>query len=381
MEGTLVGVAYDAPTSSLSHASFGNGDGSGVRRLDLRSPADPGADALIGEVDGQAIRFECLLVVADGEGREQATLPVAFRDRKTSSAGAEITGSDPSGAFQVSVCRNSADGKMTFALTFELPELGSDPIVLLRALETYQALGRSHNVGLWMSESGRWASAPIILPSDIPPLPPELLPVVRVIARIRRLTGSPAVMPRHLSEEDVRMINWANALLSGNTVYGTWQKAAVIASSEEFEVIRTLSAQNGARVEIDAEQQIEVAGLRIELGRVINRVLHAVVETYSPSPSVASGLCAFTLRPGSDNRVEVELQLSEEDRANLPDGRLNTLLETYAGRWVAQDGARILFDADSPEDVIEELRRRGEIATVWRVPASKLEASARPVFA
>ncbi len=381
MEGTLVGIAYDAPISSLPHPSPGNGDGRQSVRLALSSSADPEANALIRDVNGQAIRFECLLVVADREGRERATLPVTFVDRKTSSSGAEIFGSDPSGAFSVSIRWISADGEMTISLTFELPEAGSDPVVLLRALETYQALGSSHSVGLLMTGSGRWASAPIILPSDVPTLPPELLSVVRVIARIRRLTGSPVVMPRQLSEEDLRMINWANELLSGNTVYGTWQEAAVIASSEEFEALRTLSAQNGARVEIDAEQQIEVAGQRIELGRVINRVLHAVVETDSRSPSVASGLCAFTLRPGSDNRVEVELQLSVEDRANLPDGRLNALLETYAGRWVAQDGARILFDADSPEDVIAELRRRGEIATVWRVPASKFEASARPVFA
>lgn len=186
-------------------------------------------------------------------------------------------------------------------------------------------------------------------------------------------------MPRQLSVEDAKRIGRANALLSGNAVYGTWE-ATVIASSQEFEAIWRPATEGGACIELEDEEELELEGQRIVLGRVVNRLLQAMLAD-TPPGSPDDRLIAFTLRSGSDKRVEVELRLSDEDRANLPDGRLNTLLETYAGRWVAKDGARILFDADSPEEVIEELQRRGEVATVWRVPASKVEAAARPVFA
>jgi len=44
------------------------------------------------------------------------------------------------------------------------------------------------------------------------------------------------------------------------------------------------------------------------------------------------------------------------------------LLAQYAGRWIAQDGLEIMFDADSPERVVSWLRRHDRRARVWRVP-------------
>jgi hypothetical protein len=50
------------------------------------------------------------------------------------------------------------------------------------------------------------------------------------------------------------------------------------------------------------------------------------------------------------------------------------LLSPFRGRWVAQDGLEILFDADQPEPVLRWLRRHGRTARVWLVPSSPLEA-------
>lgn len=50
------------------------------------------------------------------------------------------------------------------------------------------------------------------------------------------------------------------------------------------------------------------------------------------------------------------------------------MLESYRGRWVAQDGLEVLFDADAPEAVLRWLRRHRRQARVWRVPASPVEA-------
>ena len=49
-------------------------------------------------------------------------------------------------------------------------------------------------------------------------------------------------------------------------------------------------------------------------------------------------------------------------------------LAPYQGRWVAQDGLEVLFEADGPEAVVRWLRRHGRTARVWRVPSSPVEA-------
>jgi hypothetical protein len=50
-----------------------------------------------------------------------------------------------------------------------------------------------------------------------------------------------------------------------------------------------------------------------------------------------------------------------------------SLLAQFPGRWVAQEGLDVLFDADTPEAVLQWLRRHGRSARVWRVPWSPAE--------
>lgn len=52
------------------------------------------------------------------------------------------------------------------------------------------------------------------------------------------------------------------------------------------------------------------------------------------------------------------------------DGAEADLLARFSGRWVAQQGLDILFDAESPQAVVRWLRRHNRVARVWRVPAS-----------
>ncbi len=61
----------------------------------------------------------------------------------------------------------------------------------------------------------------------------------------------------------------------------------------------------------------------------------------------------------------------------IPEPRHGTeaaVLRPYLGRWIAQDGLEVLFDAESPQEVVRWLRRNGLSATVWRVPATSTEA-------
>ncbi len=60
-------------------------------------------------------------------------------------------------------------------------------------------------------------------------------------------------------------------------------------------------------------------------------------------------------------------------RLGLSTGEDNRL-ENYLGRWVAQVGSDVVYVADDPESVTRWLRRHGQRARVWRVPASPEDA-------
>jgi len=64
----------------------------------------------------------------------------------------------------------------------------------------------------------------------------------------------------------------------------------------------------------------------------------------------------------------------ERSAAGPQGGAEAALLTPFRGRWVAQDGLDVLFDADRPEAVLQWLRRHRRSARVWLVPSSPLEA-------
>jgi len=54
-------------------------------------------------------------------------------------------------------------------------------------------------------------------------------------------------------------------------------------------------------------------------------------------------------------------------------GAESRALAPYVGRWIAQDGLEILYDAGSPEEVARWLLRHRRRARVWRVPGTPAE--------
>ena len=77
-------------------------------------------------------------------------------------------------------------------------------------------------------------------------------------------------------------------------------------------------------------------------------------------------------------RVGFQVERRHARHATTPDppptsGAEARALTPYIGRWVAQDGAEILYDADTPEAVAAWLGRHGRRARVWRVPGSPAE--------
>jgi hypothetical protein len=57
-----------------------------------------------------------------------------------------------------------------------------------------------------------------------------------------------------------------------------------------------------------------------------------------------------------------------------------SMVEPYAGRWVAQSGTKIVSSGDSSRAVANAVRASGHLATVWRVanPQEPLDVSTGP---
>lgn len=64
----------------------------------------------------------------------------------------------------------------------------------------------------------------------------------------------------------------------------------------------------------------------------------------------------------------IPLPRDPETTNRPPHGTEAALLEPFMGRFIAQDGLEVLYDSDSPYDVVRWLRKHGLRATVWRVP-------------
>ena len=61
-------------------------------------------------------------------------------------------------------------------------------------------------------------------------------------------------------------------------------------------------------------------------------------------------------------------QVVTDPSAGPHGGAEAAILEQFRGRWVAQDGSVVLYDADRVDAVINWLRRNGLRARVWQVP-------------
>jgi len=68
-------------------------------------------------------------------------------------------------------------------------------------------------------------------------------------------------------------------------------------------------------------------------------------------------------------RVGAAPPLARRPGVGPHDGSEAALLGQYRGRWVAQDGLTVLFDAPDPGEVVRWLRRHRRRARVWQVPA------------
>lgn len=143
----------------------------------------------------------------------------------------------------------------------------------------------------------------------------------------------------------------------------------------------TIATVAGTTLEFDPD---EVRRVACELDPEPIRIHFVVIDgrRYPPKQvlAAAAGLdrADFTThqarsvlrRLGFGVHRQSDTTTSEAPSTDRPHGgREAAALASYTGRWVAQQGQRVVHDADSPQDVVSWLRRHGQTARVWQVPS------------
>lgn len=311
------------------------------------------------------------LIITDRRGRRQVSLPVNFDRRVQGESAVSLLGSGAAGAFLVSLDAKLPPAGVRMRFRFA-PHSKSTPEDLGRVITWFEALAADRQLGLWMSDRGRWGVRPDPIPGDHPRVPDDYARAVHALARIQQRSGVTFHMPAEIDDDDARSISVTDALVTGKTVSGRWTDASI---EDDPQLLRLLEdSEHGVMLEFKTTHHVRLGSTEIPIGEVEYRFLQVRHAERDAKQHV------IRLVPGENDRFEVRLVGVAE--AERPDGSTNwvpsAMLEPFAGRWIAQSGTHVILSAESFVEAAEKVRTRGRLATVWRVPGSAEEAEALP---
>lgn len=318
---------------------------------------------------GESPFLKAELVITDRRGRRQASLPVDFDRRVQGESAVSLLGAGAVGAFLVSLDAKLPPEGVRMRFRFA-PHSKSTPEELSQVISWFEALAPDRQLGLWMSDRGRWGIGPDLIPGNHPRVPDDYARAVHALARIQQRSGVTFHMPEEIDDEDARSISVTDALVKGKTVSGRWTDASI---DEDPQLLRLLEdSEHGVMLEFKTTHHLRLGSKDIPIGEIEYRFLQVLHAEHDPHQHI------IRLVPGENDRFEVRLVgVAEVERA---DGATNwvptAMLEPYAGRWVAQSGTQVILSAESFGEAAERVRARGRLATIWRVPGSTEEAEA-----
>jgi hypothetical protein len=322
----------------------------------------------------EQISHACDLVVTDASGGVIASLALSLTERVRIGQTTSIKGSDASTSLALTVSSEIPPTSVRLRIQFH-PAPDASPRSLLPPIEFLEALRPDRLLGLRLTEVGSWAAAPEPIPADHPTLPVGYGNTVRALARLQRRAHVEFPMPSEISEEDVQEILQGLRLVDGGTITGTWSDATMVMDAEGADLLREQSSPHGAMLEFTSEVVATVAGHDLPLGLAGYRFAQVLVADELPEETTA-GEHAVRLQPGRNNQFEISLLAPDSEQSVEQGQPPASVLERYAGMWIAQRGVRIIAGHESREELLRSLRSTGERATVWRVPSSRDEAEA-----
>lgn len=317
--------------------------------------------------------LQCELVALDERGRRRAALPVVFDRWVDTGQRRSLLGSDPSGSLRLTLRLRPSAGETYLGYTFK-PAPSASPSQLASIIRWFEEARPGRRSGLWDEARRSWLLGPDPVPEAPPGLAKGYVDVVKALARIERRAEVLLTVPRTITAELARDIEIADRLVQGTSVTGTWTEAQLDEDPEMRDLMR--DAEHGAMVQFVAEYHLRLPDQAIFLGETEQTLHHARLSSQD------AGEGPVILEPGGQNTTE--LVLVHVPSRTHDDGSTAwvpaAMLEPYAGRWVAQSGTTILASGRERAEVLDALRARGALATVWKVPDTGVDGGGAEVL-
>jgi hypothetical protein len=288
-------VVIDAP-AGLSAAFNG-----GALTLSARRPEGPPVQVTARIKDGDRLKASLLLELSPTSAGQRGFI---------------LEGRDGSGWLRVKLTIDAE--KRSFTAKFVAEPCEVLPSNVLPLLRWYSEFRSPHVVVL---ESSLWSvPAPVRLTNDTA-VSPDYLTLVEALETVQRLSGVYFPMAVDLTGAEARTILAARTLLLGEQLEGRWHtplQVTLTPGEESRRAVRDALARGGGKLLLEREQEIQIRGHVVPLGRIRTIFRSARVgnaELLDPGAVADETAPPLEFIPGEDDRfTRQRVDLGDTDR-------------------------------------------------------------------
>ncbi|WP_143661064.1 hypothetical protein [Streptomyces sp. M41(2017)] len=265
----------------------------------LESVAEPGSEG---------VRYSA--VVADGQGRPLAAIPLILARRFRGEKGAQVEFNDMTNFFTIRSRLNVLEKTAVHTFSFE-HRGGVLPSALLPTLRFLVNIKVGNQWGLAVNDEVTQLN--LLTDSFISDLA-DYGRYISVLAKLQEYTGFSFPIPDILSPEDGERLKRANYLISGKDLVSKWDHARITFTREGVERWRVTTGSGPGQILMREDFYTEICGNRIYVGQVQKHIASVKADEL-PDTGGASDEDTFPvdLSPAGDATMTTKLLPREEE--------------------------------------------------------------------
>lgn len=245
-------------------------------------------------------------IINDDWHSKRASIPITFTSAAFSPEKSVLLGEDASHLLSMTLSPHAEAGTTLATLTWHLPK-DVPAKSLSDILSLIKTLRASKRIRLTNRNGSITAVPHPPTDSDVREIE-TYISLVEALARVQEKTDTSFPAPREFSQDEANVLTWADHLLQGETVIGTWQQATLtLHPTDNGRDLLYKQARDEVGAYIFAQQQgIRVAGQVIPLGMVGTHLLSGKLSELHDEDQ-ADNAFRITLVPGDSNEYETWL--------------------------------------------------------------------------
>jgi hypothetical protein len=233
---------------------------------------------------------------------KSVSVPISFK-REPSRRGGVLVGRDAYRSIVITLSGEIETGVLA-SLTWQIPGDVSAKD-LSNAISVIRHLQSPNDIRL---KSPGGSTVAILYSADgnyLDKVTETYLSLVETLGRIQEKTNTSFSAPKRFTQDEANVLTWADHLLNGETVMGTWEKASIILhATDSGRSVLENQARNSPAAYIFAQQQgIEIAGNVVPLGTVGTHFLTGEIGEINDA-NQSGDTVRLTLTPGETNEYE-----------------------------------------------------------------------------